>query len=411
MLEYGLVLGLIALVVIGLLGIVGKRANSAFCQVATGLNGNSGGCNVQAWGDNGWGELGQGVQSGVPGTTPVSVPVSGFSLVAKSHGYHTLALKSDGSLWAWGGNTWGEVGVGTSGANVLVPTQIAGIGKVIAVAGGYVDSLALKSDGTVWQWGDNASGELGNGTTCVPAPNYCVGATSPTVIASLSGITKIWAGFSFNFALKSDGTVWAWGDNSYGQLGDGTVVTPRITPEQITLPAFTNLALGRSHSLALKTDGTIIAWGQGVYGQLGNGAGVNSSTPVAVSNLTNVTVINSGDDTGIAVKSEGTVWTWGTSAWGELGNGTTCVPQPACVGSLVPVQATGLTNVTAVDGGRDYGIALKSDGTVWTWGNNAWGELCDGTVTERNTPVQTTGLSNVKAIAAGYVHGVALSPS
>jgi alpha-tubulin suppressor-like RCC1 family protein/Flp pilus assembly pilin Flp len=413
MLEYALVLGLIALVVIGILGIVGKKANSAFCQVATGLNGNSGGCNVQAWGSNGWGELGNGTESGVFSTAPVSVPVSGFSLVAKSHGDHTLALKSDGSLWGWGRNTWGTVGVGTSGAStdVLSPTQIIGISKVIAVAGGYQDSLALKSDGTVWQWGDNAFGELGNGTTCVPAPSYCVGATSPTMIASLSGITKLWAGYSFNFALKSDGTLWAWGDNTYGELGDGTAVTPRTTPEQITLPAFTNLALGKDFSLALKTDGTIIAWGYGTYGNLGNGLGVASSTPVAVSNLTNVTVINAGLDTGIAVKSDGTVWTWGTSGFGELGNGTTCAPQLGCAGSLVPVQATGLTNVTAVDSGRDYEIALKSDGTVWTWGDNQWGQLCDGTPLERDTPVRTVGLSNVKAIATGYVHGVALSPS
>jgi RHS repeat-associated protein len=258
------------------------------------------------------------------------------------------------------------------------------------VAAANTNSLGT---GSVWAWGDNGYGALGNGTT-MPS-------SVPVSVSGLAGVTAIAAAQHGGYALRSDGTVWAWGDNGFGQLGDGTT-TARTVPVQVSgLTGVTAVAAAGSVGYALRADGTVWAWGYNYNNELGDGTATNSNTAVQVSGLTGVTAIGGRLDGGFAVRSDGTVWAWGSNYCGALGNGTTTP-------SSVPVQVSGLTDVTAAAGGEYGGYALRSDGTVWAWGCNYYGELGNGTTTASSVPVQVSGLTAVGAIAAGDVAGYAL---
>lgn len=264
------------------------------------------------------------------------------------------------------------------------------------VAGGDSHSLALKSDGTVWACGNNTHGQLGDGTT--------TGRKTPVQVSNISGVTAIACGWNHSLALKSDGTVWAWGNNTYGQLGDGTT-TKKNTPIQVNgISNIIVIGCGGSHSLAVKSDGTVWTWGNNTYGQLGDGTTTNRSTPIQVSELSDATKVTGGGYYSLALLSDSTVYAWGRNNNGELGTGT---------GSeyITPVQVSGLTDITSITGGHnEYGhsLALKSDGTIWAWGHNWWGALGDGTVKDSFTPIQVNDLSGIIAIACGWEHSMAI---
>ncbi len=187
--------------------------------------------------------------------------------------------------------------------------------KLMDVKAGGWHTLGLKSDGTVWAWGNNGSGRLGDGTT--------TDRHTPVQVNGLSGVTAIAGGWHYTIAMKSDGTVWAWGYNDYGQLGDGTT-TERHTPVQVSgLSGVVAIAGAQLHSLALKSDGTVWAWGENSAGQLGDGTTTSRYTPVQVSGLSGVVAIAGGTSYSLALKSDGTVWAWGYNGNGQLGNGTT----------------------------------------------------------------------------------------
>jgi alpha-tubulin suppressor-like RCC1 family protein/Ca2+-binding RTX toxin-like protein len=263
-----------------------------------------------------------------------------------------------------------------------------------AIATGSAHAMALKNVGTVWTWGLNDYGQLGNGTT--------TDNPLPLQVNGLSGIVALAAGENHNLVLMSDGTVWAWGLNDYGQLGDGTT-TNRSTPVEIgNLTGITALAAGSSHSLSIKSDETVWAWGKNENGQLGNGTTTASAAPVQAGTLTGITAIAAGAEHSMALAGDGTVWAWGSDAYGQLGDGGT-------TNQSAPVQVSGLTGITKIVAGTSHSLALKNDGTVWTWGLNASGQLGDGTTTNRSTPVQATGLTGITAIAAGSGHSLALT--
>ena len=327
---------------------------------------------VWTWGSNDNGQLGDGT------TTNRATPglVSGLTGVISIAGGsgHSLALKSDGTVLAWGYNFFGGLGDGTT-TNRPTPTPVSLLTGVIAIAGGGYHSLALKNDGTVWAWGLNNNGQLGNGTTN--------NSTTPLQVSGLTGVIAIASGANHSLALKSDGTVWAWGNNLYGQLGDGTTnqsTTPVPVGGGLTGVTVIAIAGGSGHSLAEKNDGTVWAWGLNGNGQLGDGSTTNRPAPVQVSLLAGAIAITGGFYHSFAVKNDGTVWAWGNNLYGQLGDGTTTQ-------RTTPVQAFGLTGMIRIAGGGYHSLALKNDGTAWAWGNNFYGQLGDGTTTNRPTPV------------------------
>ena len=350
---------------------------------------------VWAWGDNYYGQLGDGTRTYK--TTAVQVSGLGEIKAIASGNNNSLALKNDGTMWAWGSNYYGQLGDGTR-TDKTTAMQVSGLSGITAIAGGYSHSLALKNDGTVWAWGDNYYGQLGDGIQ--PYVPYI---STAVQVKGLSGITAIARGYSHSLALKNDGTVWAWGSNVYGQLGDGTVVD-RATAVQVSgLSGITAIAGGYLHSLALKNDGTVWAWGSNVYGQLGDGTVVDKATAVQVSGLSGITAIASGYSHSLALREDGTVWAWGNNDNGQLGDGTTMYATTA-------VQVSGLSRITAIAGGGLHSLALKNDGTVWAWGNNLRRQLGEGIpayVSQYEKAVQVSGLNYITAIASGYSHSLA----
>jgi alpha-tubulin suppressor-like RCC1 family protein len=337
------------------------------------------------WGLNNVGQLCDGtttqqstaVQSAI--TTGVT-QVATSTLSSGGANPHTLAVASDRSVWGCGDNSYGELGVGDRNPRTT-PVQTSGLTGILSVGTGQYHSIALKSDGTVWGWGNNGNGEVGDGSNTQRL--------SPVQVHSLTGVVAISAGYEHNMALKSDGTVWTWGYNGWGQLGNGNTTD---SPTPIPVPNLTGvvaIAAGEDHSVVLKNDGTVWSWGDGHLGQLGEGnLGFILNPPAQVMGLANVIAIAAGDYHTLAVKSDGTVWTWGLNTSGQLGNSSatnSCTLPLQC--SDVPVQVSGLTGVLAVAGGANHSLALKSDGTIWAWGDNTNGQLGNGGITASMTPV------------------------
>lgn len=378
-----------------------RAASLVFMALAGSLPAQAQG-NAWAWGDNDTGRLGNGT------TTWSSVPiqmtvVSGVVGVAAGYN-HSLVVKSDGTVWACGSNQYGQLGIGSSDNNShSAPVQVTGLTGVVAVAGGAYHSVALKSNGTVWAWGNNVSGQLGNNTTADSSVPVQVKDFHGVV---LSGVVAVAGGNTHSLALKVDGTVWAWGSGGNGELGNGNSGISANSSEAVQvkgLSGVVGVAAGDSLSLAVTKDGKAWAWGWNREGQLGNGTigdANSSSLPVQVTGLSGVVGVAAGYYHGLAFKSDGTAWAWGLGGYGQLGNGTNA-------GSTVPVQVTGLSDVVAMAGGVYHSLAVKSDGTVWDWGANFTNQLGDGTGANRSVPVQTIGLSGIQGVAGGFGHSLA----
>jgi alpha-tubulin suppressor-like RCC1 family protein len=316
-------------------------------------------------------------------------------------GQHTAALKSDGTVWAWGRNDYGQLGDGDDTlTNKYSPVQVSGLTGVSAISLGEYHSLALKTDGTVWAWGQNWYGQLGDGTTSNDM-------NTPIQVSGLTGVTLIAAGGSHSVAVKSDGTVWSWGRNDYGQLGDGTT-TDNLTPVQVIgltgVSAISAISAELYRTIASKTDGTVWVWGRSDFGQLS--PETYETVPVAVDTLTGVSAVSAGEQHLETLNADGIVSSWGGNSSGQIGSGTSWTPVYS------PEAASGLTDVAAIAAGAYFSAALKADGTVWAWGQNEKGQLGDGTTQNRTppdtVPVQVTAISGVTAIDAGGEHAVVL---
>jgi alpha-tubulin suppressor-like RCC1 family protein len=346
-----------------------------------------------AWGYNSSGQLGLGNTTNR--STPTQVGTSTDWIAIAAGGYHSLALKRDGTLWVWGRNDFGQLGLGDT-TNRSTPTQVGTSTDWIAIAAGGYHSLALKRDGTLWAWGRNDFGQLGFPFT----RPHLVNQDTDWSIAT-STITSTISVSNHFMALKQNGTLWAWGNNSSGQLGLGNT-TNRSTPTQVgTSTDWIAIAAGDSHSLALKRDGTLWAWGYNYYGQLGLGDYNNRSTPTQVGTSTDWIAIAAGDFHSLALKRDGTLWAWGYNYYGQLGLGNT-------TNRSTPTQVGTSTDWIAIAAGAFHSLALKRDGTLWAWGYNSSGQLGLGNTTNRSTPTQVGTSTDWIAIAAGGYHSLAL---
>ena len=344
---------------------------------------------ISAWGVNANGQFGNGTYNSNNNVAVQINSLTGITAIAGGEDY-SLALKDDGTVWAFGANSKGQLGNGTNTQSNL-PVQVSSLNEILAIAGGLGHSLVLKNNGTVWTFGNNSYGQLGNGTYS--------SSNVPVQVSSLNNIIAISGGGEHSLALKSDGTVWAWGFNFDGQLGNGGPVKSNIPVQVILLTGVIAISGGGTHSLALKSDGTVWAWGNNIWGALGNGNNTASVIPVQVNLLTEVIAIAANDgNSSLALKSNGTVWEWGDKI-GIYGTS---------IRSNVPLQADSLSGITAIAAGGVHCIAKKNNGTIWAWGDNLNGVLGDGTYISSSIPVQVTGLCNTLDIKENLIQNSVL---
>lgn len=284
---------------------------------------------------------------------------------------NSVGLKNDGSLWTWGNNWYGQLGDGTK-VYKTSPVQIGNTNwkSIISTpAEDYV--MAIKSDNSLWGWGSNFMGIL------VSTTNENI--TSPTEIGNAANLKSIAPGVHI-LTIRTDGTLWAKGNNTFGQLGDGTITDQNYNYIQIgTDTNWKAVAVGVFHSIALKTDGTLWAWGYNSSGKLGDGTSIDKLVPTQIGTASDWTSVFAAVNHSLAIKNNGTLWAWGDNMTAQLGDGTYLT-------KMTPIQIGTDSNWKSVVGGYNHTLALKTDGSLWSWGDNTSGQLGNGTNAERIIP-------------------------
>ncbi len=341
---------------------------------------------VRSWGYNVYGQLGDGL---ILDTSTVADALLDDVESVSAGGYHTLAVKG-GTVWSWGLGHVGQLGTGVGTVTSPVPVQVPGLTNVVAVSAGFMHSLALKSDGTVWAWGYNALGQLGDGTTDL---RY-----NPVQVPGLTGVVAVSAGGLHSLALLSNGTIRAWGWNGYGQLGNGgTASSP--TPVQVLGSGFSSVAAGLYHSVASRTNGTVAGWGWNYFGQVGDGTTTDRRLPVTALGLNGTRSVLAGYSHSLALGTDGQVRSWGLANVIGRGGATKTA-------AVIP----GLTGIQSASANGYHTLVVRPGGTVSAFGWNAIGQLGDGTLIDRVAPVTVAGLTGVQTVAAGMAHSLALVP-
>jgi alpha-tubulin suppressor-like RCC1 family protein len=313
--------------------------------------------------------------------------ITGFTQVDGSQGF-ACALKSDGTVWCWGINDYGMLGNGDGNRNrQSSPVQVSGLTDVTQISTGFRTSCAVKSDGTVWCWGAGGQGELGNQRNDL----YKI---TPQQVYNLTGVTQVSSGFRHVCAVKTDGTVFCWGQNFSRQLGTASSSDTNYPVAAAGITTATEVRATYENTCVRLQDQTVRCWGGSIG--LGNGSSVASATAVQPTGLSGVSTLSPTDGSTIcAAKTNQTLWCWGNNSSGQIGNGNT-------TNQLTPVQVSSITGVTGVSGSIDtHTCARKSDGTAMCWGYNGSKQVGDGTSVQRLTPTAVTGLTGVSQISAG----------
>lgn len=344
-----------------------------------------GGPALYAWGTNAYGTL------GIDGTTkssPVQVgELTNWSEIASGTA-HALAVQSDGTLWSWGRQ--GYFGAGCLGHNDSVdrssPTQVGALTTWALPSAGQDHSLATTTSNELYAWGDNNLGKLGLGNV--------VNRSSPVQVGSLTNWDILECGTNHTVVIKTDGTLWAWGVAAGGQLGNNSAIA-RSSPIQVGADTDWSKISSANHNLALKTSGELYAWGFNSSGVLGFNDTVNKSSPVQLGAGTYWSDVSAGPNHSLAVKTDGTLW-----AWGNDGNGRLGLNQPDTDKSS-PVQVGALTNWSQVSAGTSFSLAIKTNGTIWSWGNGSNGATGHNDGVARSSPVQVGNLTSWIKASAG----------
>ena len=344
------------------------------------------------WGSNSSGQLGDGTNN--DSNIPIQIGTDNNWQSVSCSG-HTLAIKNDGTLWSWGNNSWGQLGNGNTN-NTNIPIQIGTDNNWQQVVAGSRGSVGIKTDGTLWAWGFNGYGQFGNGTY--------TSSNIPIQIGRDNNWQQISMGdYYHTVAIKTNGTLWAWGSNANGQLGDGTTID-KISPIQIgTDNRWKYVSAGMVNNIALKTDGTLWAWGENSVGQLGDSTYISVSTPKQIGKATSWLYLSTVKNHTIALKADGTLWAWGSNANGQLGNGTSGY----YTSRNYPVQIGSESSWHIINAGYTNSAAIKDGGLLYEWGSNANGELGDGSNTDKSTPVGLSCPTNIAINSFSPISGSA----
>ncbi|MBP9793099.1 MAG: T9SS type A sorting domain-containing protein [Flavobacterium sp.] len=308
-----------------------------------------------------------------------------------SGAYHTIAIANNGTLWAWGYNNSGQVGNGTT-VNQNIPVQIGTDTDWVYVGAGYYHSFAIKSNGTLWGWGDNSDYKIKNNT---PSPSTPLTFTEPIQIGNDTNWSKISGGENFSVAIKTNGTLWTWGSDANGQMGNGITNLAHTIPTQVgTATNWAQIDAGRYHVIALNSGGGVITWGSNQYGQIGNGGGFDVTAPFLISGTSGVLKIDANATGSLIILSDNSLWTTGLIQY--LANYNFTRFQTA-------------NNWNNVSAGSNHFIASKTDGTLWAWGNNALQQCSSNTVSAfGGSPNQVAGSNYSQHLATNVYSSLAL---
>ncbi len=333
-------------------------------------------------------------------TSPLPTITAAASASIICNGSVTTLTAAGASTYTWmpGSLSGSSVSVSPTATTTYTVTGTNAAGCVggniwASVSAGGSHNLAIKTDGTLWAWGDNTYGQLGDGTNTLKKIPVQIGTATNWVMVS--------GGNNHSLAIRSDGTLWAWGYNGLGMLGDGTIIDKNV-PVQIGVgTTWVTVCAAGSHSIAMKTGGSLWAWGYNNYGQLGDGTFTQRNTPIQIGVATNWSAISAASDHTLAIKADGTLWSWGRNTFGQLGDGT--------INSRnTPGQVGIATDWSKINVCYYHNLAIKTDGTLWAWGYNIFNQLGDGTTTQRNSPVQIGVATDWSAVEGGLYHSLAI---
>jgi len=345
---------------------------------------------LYCWGYNYYGQLGDGTSNN--SNIPVQEYSQSISWVSVSSGiYHTCGVKTDGTLYCWGYNNYGQLGDGTNNNSNIPVQEYSQSTSWISVSVGQSHTCGVRTNGTLWCWGDNHYGQLGDGTTNnsnIPVQEY----SQSTSWVSVS------SGESFTCGVKTNDTLYCWGRNNNGQLGDGTNSDRNIPVQEYSQSiSWESVSAGEEHTCSLKTDGSLYCWGYNYYGQLGNTSPAKKY-PSTAQNKVDWEYISSGYNYSCGVKTDGTLYCWGYNYYGQLGDNTTNNKKE-------PVQEYSKSvSWESVSVRNNHTCGIKFNGTLWCWGYNRYGRLGDNTTTERDYPVQEYSESIWESVSVGENH-------